>query len=216
MPIDMKISSAVGNEVQVVFNDKRAQNFVLHTDEEPLSITLDVERWISREVLWESYDFHIINDNLSDGIQLDPYEDSVVVKSSNDNYYCEVISGSMPSGWNLDPTSGVITGTSYSSGTHIFVIRAVDQDYPSSRDSVEYTVEISGGAPLPGDANVDGVVDVGDAVHIINYVFKGGPAPPVPNLADVNVDCEINIGDAVSLINFVFRDGSAPQMGCVE
>lgn len=31
-----------------------------------------------------------------------------------------------------------------------------------------------------GDANDDGGVNVGDAVYLINYVFKGGPEPP-PN-----------------------------------
>lgn len=30
---------------------------------------------------------------------------------------------------------------------------------------------------IPGDANSDGSTNVGDAVFLINYVFKGGPAP---------------------------------------
>ena len=31
-----------------------------------------------------------------------------------------------------------------------------------------------------GDANLDGNVDVGDAVFLINYVFLGGPPPAEP------------------------------------
>jgi hypothetical protein len=37
-----------------------------------------------------------------------------------------------------------------------------------------------GAAPDPleaGDANCDGQVNVGDAVYLIAYVFKGGPEP---------------------------------------
>jgi hypothetical protein len=66
----------------------------------------------------------------------------------------------------------------------------------------------------PGDANGDGTVNVGDVVHIINYVFKGGPAPDPLNSGDVNQDCAVDVGDAVYLINFIFRDGAPPEMGC--
>ena len=38
------------------------------------------------------------------------------------------------------------------------------------------------GGPRPcpmeaGDANCNGVVDLGDAIYALNYLFKGGPAP---------------------------------------
>ncbi len=61
-----------------------------------------------------------------------------------------------------------------------------------------------------GDANGDGMVNVGDAIYIINFVFKGGP-PPVPmNAGDANCDGGVNVGDAVYIINFVFSGGPAP------
>ena len=66
----------------------------------------------------------------------------------------------------------------------------------------------------PGDANTDGLVNVGDVVHIINYVFKGGPAPDPLAAGDVNMDCTVDVGDAVFLINYIFREGAAPQPGC--
>jgi len=35
--------------------------------------------------------------------------------------------------------------------------------------------------PVPaGDANCDNAINVGDVVHIVNYVFKGGPEPCCP------------------------------------
>ncbi len=63
---------------------------------------------------------------------------------------------------------------------------------------------------LPGDANNDGSVNVGDAVYIINYVFKSGPVPPCKCEGDANGDNAINVGDAVYLINYVFKSGPAP------
>jgi len=65
---------------------------------------------------------------------------------------------------------------------------------------------------LPGDANGDGQVNVGDAVYIISYVFKGGPAP-TPYAAcsgDANGDCQCNVGDAVYTISYVFKGGPPP------
>jgi hypothetical protein len=46
-------------------------------------------------------------------------------------------------------------------------------------DYIEYT-DKTGLYPGPlavGDANRDGVVDVGDVVYLINYLFKSGPPP---------------------------------------
>jgi hypothetical protein len=65
---------------------------------------------------------------------------------------------------------------------------------------------------IPGDANGDGSVNVGDAVYIIAYVFKGGP-PPVPYpicSGDANCDCTVNVGDAVYVISYVFKGGPPP------
>jgi|GEM_PF-2816414 len=61
-----------------------------------------------------------------------------------------------------------------------------------------------------GDANGDGAVNVGDAVYIVNYVFRGGPAPVPMQAGDATGDGNVNVGDAVYIINFVFRGGPAP------
>jgi len=66
-----------------------------------------------------------------------------------------------------------------------------------------------------GDANNDTKVNVGDAVFMINFVFKAGAAPPCKDQADANHDCKLNVGDAVFLINYVFKLGTAPQCGCI-
>jgi hypothetical protein len=65
---------------------------------------------------------------------------------------------------------------------------------------------------LPGDANGDGQINVGDAVYIIGYVFKGGdpPTPYNPCSGDANGDCQCNVGDAVYIISYVFKGGDPP------
>ncbi len=63
---------------------------------------------------------------------------------------------------------------------------------------------------IPGDANDDAFVDIGDPVFLINYIFKSGPPSACNAEADVNTDCAVDIGDAVDLINFIFRNGPAP------
>jgi hypothetical protein len=68
--------------------------------------------------------------------------------------------------------------------------------------------------PNCGDANGDAKVNVGDAVYLINYVFKQGPAPNPIGPADCNCDQKVNVGDAVYLINFVFKQGPAPCASC--
>lgn len=67
---------------------------------------------------------------------------------------------------------------------------------------------------LCGDANADGTADIGDAIYIINYVFKNGPAPVPPQAADVNCDGNTNVADAVYLINYIFKSGPAPCAAC--
>ncbi len=65
-----------------------------------------------------------------------------------------------------------------------------------------------------GDANGDREPNVGDAVYMINFVFKSGPAPDPLCSGDANGDGESNVGDAVYLINFVFKSGPPPVETC--
>ena len=61
-----------------------------------------------------------------------------------------------------------------------------------------------------GDANGDLKIDVGDAVYLINFVFRNGPGPDSIYAGDANCDGEVNVADAVYLINFIFNGGSPP------
>jgi len=64
---------------------------------------------------------------------------------------------------------------------------------------------------LCGDCNKDGVVDVGDVVSLINYLFKGGPSPiPILHAGDANCDQVVDVGDVIFLINYLFKGGATP------
>jgi hypothetical protein len=63
---------------------------------------------------------------------------------------------------------------------------------------------------LLGDVTVDGVIDVGDVVYLINYLYKNGTAPYMLIQGDVTRDGSVEVGDVVFLINYLFRNGPPP------
>jgi len=64
---------------------------------------------------------------------------------------------------------------------------------------------------LCGDANKDGVVDIGDVVYLINYLFINGPSPvPILHAGDANCDEVVDVSDVVYLINYLFINGPQP------
>jgi hypothetical protein len=65
-------------------------------------------------------------------------------------------------------------------------------------------------AYIPGDANGDRLVNIGDAVCIINRIFRDGAPFNPTEAADANCDGSVNVGDAVYLVNHIFRGGPAP------
>jgi len=64
----------------------------------------------------------------------------------------------------------------------------------------------------PGDPNNDGIVNIGDPVFLINYIWREGAAPIPYALCsgDAQADCFCNVGDAVYIINYIFREGPYP------
>ncbi|MEE9442175.1 MAG: BACON domain-containing carbohydrate-binding protein [candidate division Zixibacteria bacterium] len=64
---------------------------------------------------------------------------------------------------------------------------------------------------LHGDVDWNNRIDLGDAVKMVNHVFKFGP-PPIPEyiVGDCNCDNRYNIGDIVVVINYIFSIGDKP------
>ncbi len=65
---------------------------------------------------------------------------------------------------------------------------------------------------LRGDANGDGVIDIGDVIYLINYLFLGTSPPEPLEVGDANCDGVVDIGDVIYLINYLFLSASPP--GC--
>jgi plastocyanin len=61
-----------------------------------------------------------------------------------------------------------------------------------------------------GDANGDGKITVSDVVYLVNYLFKGGPAPNPFLTGDANCDTKVTISDVVYLVNYLFKGGPPP------
>lgn len=62
-----------------------------------------------------------------------------------------------------------------------------------------------------GEANGDGIIDLGDLVYLIGYLYRGGPAPNPMWVGDCNCDEVVDVGDVVFLINYLYRAGDPPN-----
>ncbi len=61
-----------------------------------------------------------------------------------------------------------------------------------------------------GDVNCDGAIRLGDVIYVINYLYRGGPAPEPSWVGDANCDWLVDLDDAIFLLNYLFRGGEAP------
>jgi hypothetical protein len=89
----------------------------------------------------------------------------------------------------------------------------VDNDRPESWVS---SAQPGGtpGADLPsfirGSSNGDSEVNLTDVIFALNYLFRGGPAPPCEDAADSNDDGKLDITDSINLLNHLFQGAVAP------
>jgi len=75
---------------------------------------------------------------------------------------------------------------------------------------VEYAVLIDV-LDYRGDLTGDGVVDLGDMLFLISYLYKQGP-PPVPySVGDVTCDRAVDLGDILFLTSYLYKGGPPPR-----
>jgi hypothetical protein len=65
--------------------------------------------------------------------------------------------------------------------------------------------------PDVGDCNCDGIVDIGDVVYLISYLYRGGPPPPATAVGDANCDGIVDVGDVVRLIGYLYKGEPPPS-----
>ena len=88
-----------------------------------------------------------------------------------------------------------------------------------------------GGGTLPGDANLDGRVDLSDPVRVLGYLFLGTPTelpcgesggvepdPADLRLLDVDDSGSLDLTDPVRLLNYLFLGGPEHALGsdCID
>jgi hypothetical protein len=110
-------------------------------------------------------------------------------------------------------------GATYSVGVQIdgSLVCAVvaDEAVPTAgfTDTVTYLVE-EGWHYGTGDANGDNKINILDITFLINYVYKGGPAPDPRDAGDANCNEVINILDITYLISYLYKGGDPPCKIC--
>jgi len=62
-----------------------------------------------------------------------------------------------------------------------------------------------------GDADGGGSVNLLDITFLINYLYKGGPAPDPVEAADADGSGGVNLLDCTYLINYLYKDGPPPE-----
>ena len=68
-----------------------------------------------------------------------------------------------------------------------------------------------------GDADNNAVVNLTDAIFVLNALFLGGPQPDCADAADMDDSGVLNISDPVFLLESLFRGGAeVPAPGIVD
>jgi hypothetical protein len=69
-----------------------------------------------------------------------------------------------------------------------------------------------------GNCNADGLVDLSDAVFVLNHLFLGGPAPACARACDTDSNDTLDLTDGIYLLNRLFLGGPAlgPPDGCAS
>ncbi|NIN00823.1 MAG: DUF1565 domain-containing protein [candidate division Zixibacteria bacterium] len=162
---------------------------------------------------------------------VDSYEYGIYIAYAYDNSIChnDFINNNQNS-YNEDIANVNLWDDGYPSGGNYWHdytgpdnFSGPEQDIPGSDGIGDVPYNITGGGqdryplmsrwtPSRGDANGDGQINVGDALYMLNYLFRHGPSPVSFEAGDANCDYDHGALDVVFLLNYLFRGGPPP--GC--
>ncbi|MGE3167229.1 MAG: LamG-like jellyroll fold domain-containing protein, partial [Planctomycetota bacterium] len=60
------------------------------------------------------------------------------------------------------------------------------------------------------DCNVDGSLNIADAIFLLGYLFSGGASPSCEDSCDANDDGQLNIADGIYVLTHLFANGAEP------
>jgi hypothetical protein len=214
MPVDITITAGGDDTTFVVFNDSRHKDFQFRVEGVPSNLQVDKDQWILRSTSSASYTLNIVTTDLPLGTQFITYEDTLVAKGGTLPYKWSMESGDLPDGLELDSLTGVISGFPVVADSFDFAVKVIDSSALPDTDSQELYIKIEEGSFTLGDVNMDGEINVGDVIYLVNYLFEEGPEPIPWESGDVNCDGAVDIADVVYLINYLFIDGPPPPPSC--
>ena len=92
----------------------------------------------------------------------------------------------------------------------VYNVRFIAADYELA-DTLVVQITVVNCLAKAGDVNSNSLVNLGDIVYLVNFVFKGGPAPSPICRGDVNGSGGApSLPDIIYLVNFVFKGTAAP------
>lgn len=211
MPVEIKVSSYTMDTTVVLFNDPRRKDIAVSVyGISGISVNVDPDRWILRSVSSGSYGMNIVTTDLPSAPVASAYAETLLAKGGVAPYLWEVETGNLPDGLVLDSLTGVISGIPTVQDNFDFTVKATDSSAPSKTDTQELYVLVTEIQYIRGDVNHDLVVDVGDVIYLVNYLYANGPEPLPLESGDVNCDGIVNVSDVVYLVNYLFRGGPPP------
>jgi hypothetical protein len=86
------------------------------------------------------------------------------------------------------------------------------EDICGAVDAEDVVVRVSN--VFCGDATDDGAANVGDAVYLLNYLFKAGDPPEPLCKGNVNCDEVVDLADAIYILNRLFKHGPPCCFDC--
>ena len=149
----------------------------------------------------------IMTESLPDAMYQEEYSYMLSASGGVPPYVWSMIGGYCPEDLKLDTATGELFGTATEVGHFSVQFKVEDSADPTHSDTITYALSVN---YICGDANGDDVANIADAVHIINYVFRSGPASIPAQASDANCSGDTDVGDVVYLINFAFRGGEPP------
>lgn len=69
---------------------------------------------------------------------------------------------------------------------------------------------------LCGDVDRSGIVDISDAIFLVDFIFGAGMAPDPLRAGDVDCSLRVDLSDVVYLVNYVFGAGITPCALCLR
>jgi aminopeptidase N len=208
MPIDLHVTSSTNDTTAVAFNDPRHKDFNVKIPGSGINVSLDPNIWILRKVSSASYGMNVVTTDLPSVFQFSSYAETLLAKGGTPPYKWKVESGNLPNGLVLDTLTGVISGTPTVADSFDFTIKVTDSGSPTKTDTQQLFVIVS--AFMRGDFNHDLVVNLGDVVYLISYLYNNGAEPMPLEAGDVNCNGVVDLLDVVYLINYVYRGGPPP------